>query len=113
MFLIFHVELLEALLLSLAKSIIIIIFIINNNYDSQVLNVNAAKLMAEVHICEPVVTDSLNVLDMDHVNMYLQSQKNAVPLIELCPVYDESGQCDDTALAVEHVRCDLACFNFA
>ncbi|XP_015760406.1 PREDICTED: SHC SH2 domain-binding protein 1-like isoform X2 [Acropora digitifera] len=70
----------------------------------EVLNVNAAKLMAEVHICEPVVTDSLNVLDMDHVNMYLQSQKNAVPLIELCPVYDESGQCDDTALAVEHVR---------
>ena len=99
------------MLLGLAKSIIIIIIIfIISNYDSQVLNVNAAKLMAEVHICEPVVTDSLNVLDMDHVNMYLQSQKNAVPLIELCPVYDESGQCDDTALAVEHVRCDLALF---
>lgn len=95
-----------ALLLGLAKST-------RNCYcsnycDSQVLNVNAVKLMAEVHICEPVVTDSLNTLDMDHLNMHLQSQNNAVPLIELCPVYDESGQCDDTALAVEHVRCEPA-----
>ena len=71
---------------------------------SQVLNVNAVKLTAEVQICEPVVTDPPNLIDIELVNTHLLSCKNTVPLIELCPVYDESGQYDDTALAVEHVR---------
>lgn len=70
----------------------------------EVLNVNAVKLTAEVQICEPVVTDPPNLIDIELVNTHLLSCKNTVPLIELCPVYDESGQYDDTALAVEHVR---------
>ena len=68
-------------------------------------NVNAScSLTAEVNICEPLVTDSLSLLDMESVKKYLLCHKNAVPLIELYPVYDESGQWDETALAVEHVR---------
>ena len=67
-------------------------------------NVNAGSLKAEIQICEPVATDSLSLLDMESVNKYLLCHNNAVPVIELYPVYDESGQQDETALAVEHVR---------
>ena len=75
-------------------------------------NVNAGSLTAEVSICEPLVTDSLSLLDMESVNTHLLGHNNAVPLVELYPVYDESGQWDETALAVEHVRfvsCDGRC----
>ena len=61
-------------------------------------------MMAEVSICKPVVTDCLNDLDIEKVNAYLCCHGNHVPLTELCPVYDESGQRDETALAIEHVR---------
>lgn len=73
-------------------------------FNWQVRNVNAGSLTTEVQICEPLVTDSLSLLDVEKVNTYLLSHNSAVPLIELYPVYDESGQCDETALAVEHVR---------
>ena len=67
-------------------------------------NVNASDIMAEVSICEPVVTDCLNDLDTEKVNAYLCCHGNRVPLTELCPVYDETGQHDETTLAIEHVR---------
>lgn len=70
----------------------------------EVSNVNASDIMAEVSICEPVVTDCLNDLDTEKVNAYLCCHGNRVPLTELCPVYDETGQHDETALAIEHVR---------
>lgn len=83
-------------------------------------NVNASEIMAEVSICEPVVTDCLNDLDTEKVNAYLCYHGNRVPLTELCPVYDETGQHDETALAIEHVRymlhvccvCDVFCCSF-
>ena len=65
---------------------------------------NACSLTADINMCEPLVTDCLSLLDMESVNTYLLSHNNAVPLVELYPVYDESGQWDETALAVEHVR---------
>ena len=84
-------------------------------------NVNASDIMAEVSICEPVVTDCLNDLDTEKVNAYLCCHGNCVPLTELCPVYDETGQHDETTLAIEHVRymfvmcvcgvCDLLLFH--
>lgn len=60
--------------------------------------------MAEVNLCEPVVTDCFSELDTEKVNAYLCCHGNNVPLTELYPVYDESGQQDETALAIEHVR---------
>ena len=74
-------------------------------FDWQVSNVNASKLTAEISICEPVVTDCLSLLDAEKVNAHLFSHGSHVPLVELYPVYDESGQQDETALAIEHVRC--------
>lgn len=65
---------------------------------------NASKLTAEVSICEPVVTDCLSLLDVERVNAHLCCHGNNVPLVELYPVYDESGQQDETALAIEHIR---------
>ncbi|XP_020606708.1 SHC SH2 domain-binding protein 1 homolog B-like [Orbicella faveolata] len=70
----------------------------------EVSNVNASKLTAEISICEPVVTDCLSLLDAERVNAHLFSHGSHVPLVELYPVYDESGQQDETALAIEHVR---------
>lgn len=67
-------------------------------------NVNASKLTAEISICEPVVTDCLSLLDAERVNTHLCSCGSHVPLVELYPVYDESGQQDETALAIEHIR---------
>ena len=73
-------------------------------FDWQVSNVNASKLTAEISICEPVITDCLSLLDAERVNAHLFSHGSHVPLVELYPVYDESGQQDETALAIEHVR---------
>ena len=67
-------------------------------------NVNASKLTAEISICEPVITDCLSLLDAESVKVHLFSHGSHVPLVELYPVYDESGQQDETALAIEHVR---------
>lgn len=67
-------------------------------------NVNFSSLTAEISICEPLVSDTLSIIDTEGINAYLLRHKNSVPLIELFPVYDESGQWDETALAVEHVR---------
>lgn len=77
-------------------------------------NVNPSKLRAEVSICEPVVTDCLTLLDVERVNAHLCCHGDNVPLVELYPVYDESGQQDETALAIEHVRfvsCNLIFFS--
>lgn len=41
---------------------------------------------------------------MERVNTHLCCHGNSVPLAELFPVYDESGQQDETALAIEHIR---------
>ena len=49
--------------------------------------------------------DCLSLLDAERVNAHLISHGSNVPLVELYPVYDESGQQDETALAIEHVRC--------
>lgn len=67
-------------------------------------NVNFSSLTAEISICEPLVSDTLSIIDTEGIKAYLLRHKNSVPLIELFPVYDESGQWDETALAVEHVR---------
>lgn len=66
-------------------------------------NVNADNMTAEISICEPVVSDRPS-LKVEKVADYLSSHNNAVPLVELFPVYDESGEHDDTALAIEHLR---------
>ena len=66
-------------------------------------NVNAECLNAEITICEPVISDCPS-LTVEKISGYLSSRNFAVPLIELFPVYDESGEHDDTALAIEHLR---------
>ena len=70
----------------------------------QVSNVNVSNLTAEINIIEPLVSDCLSPLHLESVTQFLSACCNAVPLIELYPVYDESGKQDATALAIEHVR---------
>lgn len=55
------------------------------------LNVNVSEIMVEVSICELVVIDCFNDLDIEKVNVYFCYYGNRVFLIELCLEYDEIG----------------------
>ncbi|EDO37070.1 predicted protein [Nematostella vectensis] len=73
----------------------------------EVQNVNVDNLRADISIVEPIICQSpakVSQLKMETVNQNLSLKKNAVPLTELYPIYDESGDNDDSALAIEHVR---------
>ena len=60
-------------------------------------------MTAEIAISHPVVCDCTQPV-MEMIESHLMNAGNSVPLVELYPVYDESGEFDETALAIEHVR---------
>ena len=60
------------------------------------------NLSSEVNICVPV---SSNLpITFQQAQALIRERDNCIPLTELLPVFDESGDFDQTALALEHVR---------
>ncbi|KXJ17847.1 SHC SH2 domain-binding protein 1-like B [Exaiptasia diaphana] len=68
----------------------------------EVSDINVDKLTADIAVCEPLVIEPQ--LPAKVIEEILMQNGNAVPLTEIYPVYDASGENDDTALAIEHVR---------
>lgn len=63
------------------------------------------NLRACVKLVQPLRCDSRGCrLDEDAMTSVLEATQHRVPLQELQVVYDESGDFDQTALALEHLR---------
>lgn len=75
---------------------------ISRNFVLQIVDVHSQNLSAEVSVCKPLTTDSQ--MTLQEVQQIIQAKQYDIPLIELLPVYDDSGDFDETALALEHVR---------
>ncbi|XP_064414593.1 SHC SH2 domain-binding protein 1 [Latimeria chalumnae] len=71
----------------------------------EVTDVEYLSLKAVVELMEPVLCESrVCSLTDESVKSILEAKDNQVPLQDLDAVYDESGEFDQTALAIEHVR---------
>lgn len=71
----------------------------------QVVDVEYSALKAIVQLSEPFLCESrVSTFTLECVQELLELKERQVPLQELWVVYDDSGEFDQTALAVEHVR---------
>ncbi|XP_070574844.1 SHC SH2 domain-binding protein 1 homolog B-like [Ptychodera flava] len=69
----------------------------------EIMDVRANGFKADVRIMEPFQSNPETVTE-EGVTTYLNEVNHLVPLAEIFPVYDESGDFDKTALAIEHLR---------
>ena len=60
------------------------------------------NLSSEVNICVPVMSNPS--ITFQEAQALIRERDNCIPLTELAPVFDETGDFDQTALALEHVR---------
>lgn len=71
----------------------------------QVVDVNFPALKAVVQLSEPFLCESQDSsFTMECMQELLELKEHQILLQELWVVYDDSGQFDQTALAIEHVR---------
>ncbi|GAA6091512.1 SHC SH2 domain-binding protein 1, partial [Tachysurus ichikawai] len=71
----------------------------------EVLDVDYKDLRAEVEVVLPLQCEARGCeLSEDSMRTLLEATMNRVPLQELSVVYDSSGDFDQTALALEHLR---------
>ncbi|KAG9261192.1 SHC SH2 domain-binding protein 1 [Astyanax mexicanus] len=71
----------------------------------EVVDVDYKELKGKVELVEPLQCEYRGCdLTEDSVKTLLEAKQNKVPLQELHVVYDESGEFDQTALALEHLR---------
>ncbi|XP_027015998.1 SHC SH2 domain-binding protein 1 [Tachysurus fulvidraco] len=71
----------------------------------EVLDVDYKDLRAEVEVVLPLQCEARGCeLSEDSMRTLLEATMNRVPLLELSVVYDSSGDFDQTALALEHLR---------
>ncbi|GCC39797.1 hypothetical protein chiPu_0023718, partial [Chiloscyllium punctatum] len=70
-----------------------------------VTDVETSSHKAVVKLSEPFLYESETYpLDAEAMESFLEAKKHLVPLQELYVVNDESGEFDQTALAIEHLR---------
>ncbi|XP_069757796.1 SHC SH2 domain-binding protein 1 [Narcine bancroftii] len=71
----------------------------------EVTNVETSSFRAAVKLREPFLYESeMYSLNMETIESFLEAKNHLVPLQELYVVFDESGEFDQTALAIEHFR---------
>ncbi|CAH2324297.1 SHC SH2 domain-binding 1 [Pelobates cultripes] len=71
----------------------------------QVTDIQYVDLKAAVVLCEPFLCESrVRDLTREGITNLLEVKEQKVPLQELHVVFDDSGEFDQTALVVEHVR---------
>ncbi|XP_027723578.1 SHC SH2 domain-binding protein 1 [Vombatus ursinus] len=71
----------------------------------EVTNVDFSSLKAEVKLTHPYLCESrVSTFTLECMKELLELKENQLPLQELWVVFDDSGEFDQTALAVEHVR---------
>ncbi|PKU36553.1 shc sh2 domain-binding protein 1 [Limosa lapponica baueri] len=76
----------------------------------EVVDVEYSALKAVVQLSEPFLCESrVSTFTSECVQELLELKERQIPLQELWVVYDESGEFDQTALAVEHVRFFYQC----
>ncbi|NXU55199.1 SHCBP protein, partial [Turnix velox] len=76
----------------------------------EVIDVEYSALKAVVRLSEPFLCESQNsTFTLECMQELLQLKEYQIPLQELWVVYDESGEFDQTALAVEHIRFFYQC----
>lgn len=64
-----------------------------------------SALKAVVRLSEPFLCDSnVSTFTLECMQELLELKKHQLPVQELWVVFDESGEFDQTALAIEHVR---------
>ncbi|NXA35000.1 SHCBP protein, partial [Eudromia elegans] len=78
----------------------------------EVVDVECSALKAVVRCSEPLLCESrVSTFTSESVRELLELKEHRIPLQELWVVYDESGEFDQTALAIEHhVFKHLLCF---
>lgn len=74
----------------------------NLNILVEIVNVFPKNLSSEVNICVPVMSNPS--ITFQEAQALIRERDNCISLTELLPVFDESGDFDQTALALEHVR---------
>nr|XP_055064126.1 SHC SH2 domain-binding protein 1 [Misgurnus anguillicaudatus] len=71
----------------------------------EVVDVDCKELKAKVELVVPMQCETRGCeLTEESMKDLLEATLHKVPLLELCVVYDESGEFDQTALALEHLR---------
>ncbi|XP_076857024.1 SHC SH2 domain-binding protein 1 [Brachyhypopomus gauderio] len=71
----------------------------------EVVDVDYKDLRAKVELVLPLQCETRGCeLTEESMMALLEATRNHLPLQELCVVYDESGDLDQTALALEHLR---------
>uniref|UniRef100_UPI00398F086C SHC SH2 domain-binding protein 1 isoform X2 n=1 Tax=Pristiophorus japonicus TaxID=55135 RepID=UPI00398F086C len=71
----------------------------------EVTDVQTSNLSAVVKLGEPFLYESETYpLNTEAMESFLEAKEHLVPLQELYVVFDESGEFDQTALAIEHLR---------
>ncbi|EMP29697.1 SHC SH2 domain-binding protein 1 [Chelonia mydas] len=71
----------------------------------EVVDVEYSALKAVVRLSEPFLCDSnVSTFTLECMQELLELKKHQLPVQELWVVFDESGEFDQTALAIEHVR---------
>ncbi|KAM6250855.1 SHC SH2 domain-binding protein 1 [Spheniscus humboldti] len=76
----------------------------------EVVDVEYSALKAVVQLSEPFLCESRDsTFTLECMQELLELKERQIPLQELWVVYDESGEFDQTALAIEHVRFFYQC----
>ncbi|XP_064375675.1 SHC SH2 domain-binding protein 1 isoform X2 [Dromaius novaehollandiae] len=76
----------------------------------EVVDVEYSALKAVVQLSEPFLCESqVSTFTLECMRELLELKEHQIPLQELWVVYDESGEFDQTALAIEHVRFFYKC----
>ncbi|NWW52677.1 SHCBP protein, partial [Pedionomus torquatus] len=76
----------------------------------EVVDVEYSALKAVVQLSEPFLCESQDsTFTLECMQELLELKERRIPLQELWVVYDESGEFDQTALAIEHVRFFYQC----
>ncbi|XP_062997493.1 SHC SH2 domain-binding protein 1 [Elgaria multicarinata webbii] len=71
----------------------------------EVVDVECSTLKAVVRLCEPFLCETQEgAFTLERMRELLELKEHRLPLQELWVVFDESGEFDQTALAIEHVR---------
>ncbi|XP_053575330.1 SHC SH2 domain-binding protein 1 [Bombina bombina] len=71
----------------------------------EVLDVDYSSLKAVVKLCLPFLCESrVSEFTQENISELLLVKEGRVPLLELYVVFDDSGEFDQTALAMEHLR---------
>ncbi|KAH0619606.1 hypothetical protein JD844_000372, partial [Phrynosoma platyrhinos] len=71
----------------------------------EVVDVEYSALKAVVRLCEPFLCETRECsFTLERMQELLELKEHQLPLQELWVVFDESGEFDQTALAIEHVR---------